>query len=354
MKILQTSDLHLDPSFPERLQILKKICDICVDNRCDYLIICGDLFDSESYAHQIRPDLRNIFQSFKNLKIIIFSGNHDSNLYDQNLDYGNNVEVISSKGSKIKKIDLWNLIFIPYAPDKNFKDEITKINLSYENSIIFSHGTLYDERFSFIYEELEEYAKYMPIYSWDIAGKARYIGLGHFHIKFAEAEFDNTKVIYSGTPTAVSSSCVGKRKVVLLSLDKDFSFKYETLDVPGSYYWQEYEFNFLAGKEKEKINEIKTILEKEKNSHVKLNIKVSGIISIEEIDFKIILEKLQKDFENFYSDIKITNSAVSLSKVIDRPIVKDFIDRLENSNTNPEVKEKAYNLALTSFSKAIE
>ena len=80
MKILHTADWHLDSPFtgldPENASFLRqeisrlpeKITKLCKVEKCDMLIIAGDLFDGP-YTKQTMTILRSAFSRHKNQRI---------------------------------------------------------------------------------------------------------------------------------------------------------------------------------------------------------------------------------------------------------------------------------------------
>lgn len=352
MKILQTADLHLQEKEPFRLKTFKWLIKRAVEEEHDIIVICGDLFEDEKSAHTLRGEIRTLFNSFPEIKIYLLPGNHDEDLYDESKVYGKNVRMINNFPYKHEKIQGWNIVFVPFVAGTSFKSVLRQIPFPEEKTIIFTHGTLYDERFSYIYEDLEKFARYMPIYSWEIENKAKYIGLGHFHSKFVKAKFKNTTVAYSGSPISLGSNCVGKRKYISLKLNSQDNFRLEDKNIEIAPYWKELPLDVYPGKEKECLDTLAHSLGELKDEKVMLNLKIEGVIGVEEKKFDQSVENLIKEFKSSFRKIKKNNKARSWGKMMSNPAVKNFVQNLEKREEDEEVKNMALQLALDSFSKA--
>lgn len=351
MRILQTADFHLKPGTPERIDILESLISQASENNCDAMIICGDLFEDKISANKLRPDIRMLFETYSQLKIYLLPGNHDVDVYSQGYSYGKNVELINKWPFKFKECDGWFIVMIPYVSEGSFKQALHKVNFPPQKTIIFSHGTLYDERFSFIYEDLGDFAKYMPIYSWNIENKARYIGLGHFHSKMIKTKFKDTIVTYTGAPVAVGSKCIGERKYFRIELNQNGELEVDKCSIKNSYYWKEVDIHISPGKEKKALEEIRNSLDKLKDTNVMLNLKLTGFISYQEEDFILSLEGLRNEYGSFFNNIKIENLTSNWGEMILNPAIKNFIHSLENYSVEEKVKDKALEFALEAISK---
>lgn len=352
MKILQTADLHLQEKKSSWLKTLKWLVNRAVEEECERLVVCGDLFEDEKSAHILRGEIRTLFNSHPELKVYLIPGNHDENLYDKNKIYGKNVELVSSLPYRYEEVQGWYIVLVPFVSGTSFKSILRKIPFPKEKTILFTHGTLYDEQFSYIYEELEKFARYMPIYSWEIEDSVRYIGLGHFHSKFVKANFKGTTVIYSGAPVPTSSNCLGKRKYIGLELDTEGNLRIEDKNIEIAPYWRELPLDVYPGKEKKCLDALAQSLEELKDDKVMLNLKIEGVVGMEEIEFDHLLENLIKKFRSSFRKIKKNNKARSWGEVMSNPAVKYFVHNLENRKVDEKVKSMALQLALDSFSKA--
>ena len=80
IKMIQCADLHLT-SGEERgysLSVLDEVLTITEQERAEYLLICGDLFDSFDDAVNLRAEFRSRIEAINSLcRIIFLPGNHE-------------------------------------------------------------------------------------------------------------------------------------------------------------------------------------------------------------------------------------------------------------------------------------
>jgi len=75
MKIIHTSDLHLNSKNPERVKALEAIISLGKSEDVDLVLVAGDLFDSNQEADRSRPALRDLLSSLP-FKVLAIPGNH--------------------------------------------------------------------------------------------------------------------------------------------------------------------------------------------------------------------------------------------------------------------------------------
>ena len=84
MKILHTSDIHLQNIGDERWEALRTILDTCKSEKVDVLVISGDLFDSNEKGAHLRVEMRKLFDD-ATFRTIILPGNHDATMYSDGM-----------------------------------------------------------------------------------------------------------------------------------------------------------------------------------------------------------------------------------------------------------------------------
>jgi exonuclease SbcD len=223
LKILHTSDIHLNAENSERQDALKCIIDTAKNGEVDALLISGDLFDSDNDAFKLKPEMRGIFSGLP-FDIFIIPGNHDSQAYEDRAFFGSNVRVIRSHN------DIYEIgnVVITGMPYKNMREQglytilqaiSAKLSPERTNLLLF-HGELLDSYYSRSDFGEEGEARYMPVrldffqdFNFD------YILAGHFHTNFNAYEFDkgdNTGYfVYTGSPVSITKRETGKRKANL-------------------------------------------------------------------------------------------------------------------------------------------
>ena len=255
MRFLHTADIHLKKDDKKRLQILEWIIEKTDHEKIDYLIIAGDLFDSDTDANELRPLIKKIFDQAKT-KILIIPGNHDKKSFGDDHDYGQNVIQLFKKPFEILEKQNITICAIPYQ-NKRFSECIK--NLPPKIDLLIGHGTLYDESFIFSMLDDEE-TVYMPIFPGNLENIARYVALGHLHARTIEQKYGKTHVVYPGSPIAIDTKCIEKRSCHIINLEKN-KLDIKMLDIDISFYWAKKEFFVFPGNEESTLDNIERYLE---------------------------------------------------------------------------------------------
>lgn len=108
MKIIHCSDIHLDSAMSANLTAEKadirrneikftfeKMLDYAVEENVKAILICGDLFDKAKVPIIEKKYLSGLFNKFSQLNFFILSGNHDSEIFDNNFVKPNNVKIFN-------------------------------------------------------------------------------------------------------------------------------------------------------------------------------------------------------------------------------------------------------------------
>ena len=221
MKILHTADIHLREHGDERWQALEKIIEVGKENTVDILAICGDLFDKDIDAEELRPYIRELF-SDTGFKVLIIPGNHDSDSYKSGMYFGGDVFVLTSAPFELGEV---RIVGIPFEPIHG-EDLIKKIRTLKQiltpdkKNVLLSHGELLDAFFSRADFGAEGEGRYMPFrlsYFDDL--NIDYVLTGHFHSKFRVWQLKNGGYfVYPGSPVSITKGEVGQRKVNLFNI----------------------------------------------------------------------------------------------------------------------------------------
>ena len=152
MKILHTSDLHLGKNLSEesfyedQKYILDEIVDIVREKEIDIVMIPGDIYDksipSSEATMLFDKFLTNL--SKMNVKVLITSGNHDSN---ERLSFGSkifnefNIHIVTSYEGQIEKlsiddVDFYLLPFLKPFHLKHLMDEKEYEKISNSNDMM--------------------------------------------------------------------------------------------------------------------------------------------------------------------------------------------------------------------------
>ncbi|MGQ9855682.1 MAG: metallophosphoesterase family protein [Fervidobacterium sp.] len=226
MKIVHTSDIHLtdDERYTHRWDALRKIIDVVKKENADMLVIAGDLFDSVADANKTYERLRSIFNG---IRVIILPGNHDKDVYKEDMYIGENVTIIK-KMEEFVDFENVRIIGIPY------EDTCTTVEKTYEkfllanefaskskHNILIYHGELIDERYTGT-EDFYESGRYMPFELKMIESlNFSYILAGHFHTRYDVQKTSNGYFVYPGSPVSVSRKEIGKRRINVVEIGKE-------------------------------------------------------------------------------------------------------------------------------------
>lgn len=349
IKFLYTADFHLKRDDPSRFQILSWIVNKAEELRCDALLIGGDLFDSDGDASLLRGKLRKIFEPAKNLSIFLLPGNHDANSYSRETFYGNNCALFYQKPFQIIPFKDVEIVGVPFQEEISFSQCLKDARVNPEKNIILAHGTFYDERFSRIYAELGEEARYMPIYPWDIENKTLCLALGHYHSHFFSLTYGKTQVFYPGSPLTISRRCVGKRCAVLILIE-DGKVKIEPVFIDPASYWENLEWIVFPGKEEEKLGEIEEEIKRKKNEKLMLQGEIRGFLAVGEKDFQRKVKEMEKKYKKLFKELILNTEGVNYwGSLLENKSIARFLELLEKDTAREALKQKTLEIALSAL-----
>jgi len=350
-----TADLHLKEDAEERLEVLTWIVEKAEEAGAS-LIIAGDLFDSNNAARILAPETRAIFDCHPQVLVLIIPGNHDMELSEEDY-YGKNVRILSHRPFSLLEIEGGiKIVAVPFAPGSRLAEALAEYEPDETGAILIAHGTYFDEDFSYIPEEVKERTEeYFPILPEDLERPDfSYAALGHFHNSFRLMEKEGLKICYPGSPSAVTASDVGKRKVAMVSVaGEGGACQVSGLAVPVGRFNLAHTFWLTPREEQKGICEIEEFLEKSKNTHASVNIELVGFSSISDQELKARLENLSEKFSQEFADFNLQNRTINYKDLLEEnPLVKEFIALLESKEESEEVHNKALELGLKAFGEA--
>jgi DNA repair exonuclease SbcCD nuclease subunit len=215
-RFIHTSDLHLDTSFsgsgfPSRLgdrkreairSAFRRILEDARVRAVDFVLIAGDLFESNRVTPDTVEFLRQQLGSLSPIRVFIAPGNHDPYMpgspYREET-WPENVHIFDREEFRSVELPLLGVRIIgfgfahPYLEERHFQ----KLPVFSEErfNIVLSHGS-----------DLSRVplgkSKHGPFVIEDIAGKnIGYCALGHYHQQHRIPNtLDRTEVWYSGIP----------------------------------------------------------------------------------------------------------------------------------------------------------
>jgi len=352
MKILHTSDIHLRTCEDKRWEALEKLIEIAKREDIDLFVISGDLFDKDIDAEQLRPEIRKIFSGNK-FKIVLISGNHDSDSYRPGLFFGDDVLLIKDLSMPLdfKEVRIWGFPFQKMEESEilyklySIKDRIKND----KKNILLYHGELLDDFFSRkdMGDEGEE--RYMPVklnYFKNL--NIDYVLAGHFHANFRIWEIEKDRYfVYPGSPISITKREMGKRKVNIFNVGqtpKDYFL--------DTYYFKEIKIKLDPFSEKDPMDIINRELN-EVDSKAEVILKIGGYINgkalgmNEEKLIKIIKKMSQKKCYEIHFNFR------DISIVLEDDLFKSILKKLERNGYSKEKKREMIELAASSMMEAL-
>lgn len=353
MKIIHSSDLHLNLKYPERLDALNAIISLSKSENANLVLVAGDFFDSDREADKLRPSLRDLLSSLP-FKILVIPGNHDYKAYRSDLNFGNDVRILLAKPYEIYQTDELKIVAVPYA-NQNFNDVVPSLEREIDCgrlNILLIHCSL---DIPYLKEDEfgdEERQLYLPVSSRVLADIGfDFVFAGHFHSSSVKNKIsDKTTFAYSGSPVSITRKEVGKRSVFILdtSLKKAEMLYFKTL---GTFYYDEIKFTFSPEKEDEILGELEDKLGKLDLERLKLSITLDGFISMEENEIKEKLKKIIGKYKKYQNNINLYEWYRDVRGVISDPLYMMFKNKLDKKNFKLELKDMINQMVTLQFSQ---
>jgi DNA repair exonuclease SbcCD nuclease subunit len=221
MKILHTADVHLRAYQDARWQALRDLIEVGKQNDVKFFLICGDLFDADIDAENLRVQLRELFTN-TGFKVLIVPGNHDRQSYKKGTYFGENVFILSDSAFEYDNVRFFGLSFEQMQGEELLR-KIRALRILFKDekkNILLCHGELLDAFFSRMDFGIEGEARYMPMRLSYFQGlNADYVLAGHFHSRFEIWRLDNGGYfVYPGSPISITAREIGQRKVNIFKI----------------------------------------------------------------------------------------------------------------------------------------
>lgn len=228
MRIIHTSDIHLDSPLTSRLpqaQVRERRRELLAGFgrlveeanalSVEAIIIAGDLFDSERVSRRALDTALGIIEEAKDITFFYLQGNHEGDaLITSAKALPENLKIFG------KEWTYFNIGNVTVAGRNEICEGMfDSLSLSPERkNIVVLHGELRDRS-----------SAPEGIGIREAAGKnIDYLALGHYHSYSAEAIDDRGAAVYCGTPEGRGFDEVGDKGYTLLSTDSDriiYSFR---------------------------------------------------------------------------------------------------------------------------------
>lgn len=220
MKILHTSDIHLDSPLTTRLSAdkvrtrkkellssFRRCVELAVRSGAQGFIISGDLFDSEKASRMAVETALSIIADAPTVSFFYLFGNHERDmLIRSGLEIPKNLKLFEDGWSYYRFSDV--VIAGRCTTEKGMFDSL--ILDGSKRNIVILHGELADKSDSCGKIGRAEAAR-LPI---------DYIALGHYHSYSEEKISGRCTAVYSGTPEGRGFDEAGEKGVVMLNIDQ--------------------------------------------------------------------------------------------------------------------------------------
>lgn len=330
MKILHTADVHLQEDDPTTIAALEAVLATAAEHDVDLLTIGGDLFDTPSDAAALRPRLRDLFQD-NPFDIVAIPGNHDEDVYRENLRFGADLEVLTDTPYSSREVGDVELRGAPFTAsmDENLFTALQS-NATDTTQILLLHCTLDIGFHSDAAGESE--GEYFPVTKATLAELGYdYVLAGHIHSTDRTVPLDNGGVfIYPGSPVSHSTGETGRRRAVLIDTDNA-----DVTSIPlDTFYHDSLTKMVRPGEEDALLADVGDWVDRRADDTCELTVEVEGFID--------------RDEDAFYDQLQAAAAPVdpndatrSVSHVLDHPLYGRFEEKLNQRADveNPEQVE---------------
>lgn len=348
MKFIHTADIHLDSSFirlndekkcalrnKEVFNAFKDLFIKAKEEDIKVIVIAGDLFDKDFVNKKVVDEVINLFNEFKDIKVLYALGNHDKRDLFKDYEITN---LVLFKNNYFEECVIEDTYFYGINfNESNFNEAINKVNLNKEHkNILIIHGDS-----SFNKEKGKINLSLLKDKFID------YLALGHIHQKNI-VNLDNRGIlVYPGCLVSRGYDEIGEKGYFIVDTN-DFSKP-----------------KFIKSNAKE-INELEIDITNFKNEYdLILNLKNKlnhdeiyeiTLIGMHNENFVIDTNKLKEDLINSTFDLKIRDKSklkIDLNKYKnDNSFKGEFIKEVLNSSLCEETKNKILELGTKYFSES--
>ena len=304
LKILHTADIHIGMSFASRgyreelrkqlvearFEIVERIIERANDNRCDILVIAGDLFDRPNVKKADIAKTTKIFKQFNGKCIAVLPGNHD--FYDPSGELwrnfresapDNSVLLSETKPYSLDELgmDIDAALYPAPCNDKHSQHSNTgwigelQKRPQAKWHIGIAHGALHGacpdltDRY---YNMDEKALKDLRLDLWL---------LGHSHVRYPDRDqFSDYRVVYSGTPEPDGFDCKHSGYFWLLTLEDDGRISGQSLSC-AKFHFREIDMKVNSG---EDLEALKDHITSSSTENLLLRLSIKGQLSKEDMD----------------------------------------------------------------------
>ena len=352
MKILHTADIHLKEYGDDRWKTLEELIRIGRQEQVAIFVVCGDLFDKDAAAEDLRPKIREVF-SGTGFKVVLLAGNHDSESYGSGKYFGEDVFILASLNEpfRYEDVSIWGLPFEAIGAE----DVLVRLyslagNLAGDKvNILLYHGELLDASFSRKDFGDEGEGRYMPTKLSYFKGlNLSYVLAGHFHTTFDIRKLENGGYfVYPGSPLSLTRRETGQRKVNIFEVGSPP--KEYLLDSP---HFEEIIVELDPFADENPLDRIQKRLECV-HPRGKVLLSVTGYVNSERIGTtEPELAKRIKELATAKRAEELRVEFADISAILEDDLFKQFVSRVEQRNYDEEKRRRLRDLAIRGMAEA--
>lgn len=368
VKILHCADIHLGAvgSFLgenaaqrrfETLLTFEKIIDTAKENNVDFLLISGDLFDSNDIDAEI---IDRVFSaiSYCDINTVYCAGNHDplnSLSPMRNRDLPKNLFVLGTCDECINFGDMGVRIYGRSFEDTSLLGQ-SRFSLTVPDddiiNIMVLHGELKSDLNSNYNAITPDFVKH---------SKMDYIALGHVHTKSGILKLGSTSFAYPGCPEGQGFDELDEKGVYIGNVYKN-RVELDFLPVSKRKHIEEHIDVSLCENSADMATEVLNRLKSKYGENYAVNlykivltgeVAESITVSVDEILSRLSTELFYVKLKN-KTDIKIDTELLSKETSLKGFFVKNMLELINSADENDKQKYKdALKLGLTAFNTEV-
>jgi len=353
--IIHCADLHLTSGIDKdySFSVMEEILELAGNEKADYLIIAGDLFDSFDDFMALKQEFVKRAEAAGNLGIFFIPGNHDvlrkKDRSFQNHFLGRNVTPFYKEPFELYTSDEFEIIAIPHQDSYSGYAEwdVPKKTLP---RISVLHGLVNGMGIHTGTEPGMEEEGTVAI-DPDIFTRFHvdYAALGHIH-SGRKRMIGGSELNYPGSARVWRRGETGKRGVNLLNIGARISSEWLPLSSAGEY--RLYDLPIGLDGTLGEIGE----LSRGWGKPDLIEIKLQGIVENENI-LACMKERFENDFKNCVRGIDISFSNVrTVPGILTQPVARKFMEKMKGmkDGMEPRLWLKALELGLGSIADVME
>ena len=356
VKFLHTADWHLGIKYTKlgpnaektreiRIETVKKLMDSAKENKVDFIIIAGDLFDNNDVDRGLIDVAANTIKRVEPIPVYILPGNHDpltrDSLYlDPSWDSLDSAMILKNK--ETIEIPELNVTLYPCpVTQKQTREDLTEwINATNDHiSIGIAHGNLQIEGF------VEE--PNFPINPKRVEKSGLdYLALGEWHSSFKyQGENGVVRTVYSGTPETTKFGESDSGKFVIVEIENHGAKPIIQEINVGTIKWEEWKREISMVDDIEQVErELTKIKEPE---HRVINFYFKGVIDQEVADYLSLFgSKCLERFLYFNlikEDLYLKPNLSKLKAMGWTPEIRTNLEKLQKDGLSIQQREKKLN-----------